>query len=267
VAGILIGRALPVDPPASQAAAPASTGGRVVAAARSDSTAAEFADLRRRLQEEIRARRELERKVDTLERRIGDPGQRPESAAESGFDEVDDGAVADPADERGRDWFDEQALVASGMDEARALELRLFFEQLELERLRLRDRGAREGWDRSRRRDEFAALETRETSLRERLGEEGYAAYLYASGRPNRVEVASVLASAPAGQAGIRAGDRILRYANQRIYSPRQLRAATAAGTFGDPVEIEVERDGETLQFYLARGPMGVRTDSLSIPP
>ena len=167
----------------------------------------------------------------------------------------------------GSDWFDERALVASGMSEARALELRTFFEQLELERLRLRDRAAREGWDRPARRAELELLDAREDALRERLGEDEYAAYLYASGRPNRVEITSVLASAPAGQAGIRAGDRILRYANERIYSPRELRAATVAGVFGDPVEIEIERGGETLRFYLARGPMGVRTDGLSIAP
>jgi hypothetical protein len=271
VAGFLIARSLPVGSPPTPLAVPASAGSRA-AAPQSELSAAnevEFDGLRRRLQDESRARRDLERKVDALERRLAEMTQRIETAPQTGFDEVDDGAGAGPAvdADRGRAWFDEQALIASGIDEARALELRLFFEQLEFERLRLRDRAAREGWDRSARRAEFAILEEREDSLRERLGEDEYAAYLYASGRPNRVEITSVLASAPAGQAGIRAGDRILRYANQRIYSPRELRAATAAGTFGDPVEIEVERDGETLQVYLARGPMGVRTDALSIAP
>lgn len=229
----------------------------------------EIGELRRRLDAETRARRALERRLETLERELaefGSDGARG-PAVEPGVAPhgAEDGAAG--ADDSRRGWFDEQALIVSGMDAARARELTLYYEQLELERLRLRDRAAREGWDRSARRAQFELLEDREDSLREQLGEDEYSAYLYAAGRPNRVEISSVLASAPAGQAGIRSGDRILRYAGERIYSPRELRAATTGGEFGDPVEIEVERDGEILQFYLARGPMGVRTDGLSIAP
>ena len=231
--------------------------------------AAEVGELRRRLDDEIRARRELERRLEALEREVAglesDSQRRP--VVEAGSAAGDAESEAGSADGSRRAWFDEQALVASGIDEARARELKLYFEQLELERLRLRDRAAREGWDGSRRRQEFALLGEREDSLREQLGEHEYAAYLYAAGRPNSVEITSVLASAPAGQAGIRSGDRILRYAGERIYSPRELRLATTGGEFGAPVEIEVERDGETLRVYLARGPMGVRTGPLSVAP
>ena len=229
----------------------------------------EIAELRRRLDDETRARRELERQLEALEREVAElrkgVARDPASETASETAGADAGTESDGAG--GRAWFDEQALVAAGMDAARARELKLFFEQLELERLRLRDRAAREGWDRAQRRDGFEALEDRENSLREQLGEDEYAAYLYAAGRPNQVEVTDVLASAPAGQAGILAGDRILRYANERIYSPRELRVATTQGEVGEPIEVEVERDGETLRFYLSRGPMGVRTGSLSIAP
>ena len=271
LAGFLIARAIPLDPPPASAGVQESDGGKAVTVQSGAPVAddVELIDLRRRLQDESRARKVLERKVGALERRIADLAQRAETATVTGFGGNDDATDADAVADSGtgRAWFDEQALIASGMNEARAQELRLLFEQLELERLRLRDQAAREGWDRSARRAGFENLDEREKSLQARLGEEEYAAYLYASGRPNRVEVSSVLASAPAGQAGILAGDQILRYAGERIYSPRELRAATAAGTFGEPVEIEVDRDGETLQFYLARGPMGVRTDALSIVP
>lgn len=271
LAGFVIARTIPVDPPPARAEAPEFDGGKAVTA-RSGAPAAaaiELAEIRRRLQDESRARRVLERKVGALERQIAELAQRAEPAPVTGSGGSDGGIETDVmADsDTGRAWFDEQALIASGINEARAQELRLFFEQLEFERLRLRDRAAREGWDRSARRAEFEILAEREESLQARLSEDEYAAYLYASGRPNRVEVSSVLESAPAGQAGIRAGDQILRYAGERIYNSRELRAATAAGTFGEPVEIEVERDGETLQFYLARGPMGVRTDALSVVP
>jgi vacuolar-type H+-ATPase subunit I/STV1 len=233
------------------------------------SAADEIGALRRRLDDETRARRQLERRLEALEREVAgldSASQRgPEIETGSAAGVAEGEAVS--ADGARRAWFDEQALIASGIDEARARELKLYFEQLELERLRLRDRAAREGWDGSRRRQEFALLGEREEALREQLGEDEYAAYLYAAGRPNSVEISSVLASAPAGQAGIRPGDRILRYAGERIYSPRELRVATTGGEFGDPVEIEVERDGETLRFYLARGPMGVRTGPLSVAP
>jgi hypothetical protein len=271
LAGFLIARAITVDPPPAVADAPRTDrpGSVTELPATAAAHAIDLAELQRRLQDESRARRGLERKLGALERRVAELAQRSETAPLSGSGGSGDGKDTDAAvdGDSGRAWFDEQALIVAGINESRALELRMFFEQLELERLRLRDRAAREDWDRSARRAEFELLDQREESLRTRLGEDEYAAYLYASGRPNRVQVSSVLESAPAGQAGIRAGDQIVRYAGERIYNPRELRAATAAGTFGEPVEIEVERDGESLQFYLARGPMGVRTDALSIVP
>lgn len=275
-AGFLIARALPVDSPSVETVAPVSSDGRgvkpgfpiaSVPPGLAAATEAEFADLRRRLREETRARREIERKLEAIEREIAalqtDLAREPAEGPGSETGPEDSAARAS----NGRAWFDEQALIAAGMDGARAFELRLFFEQLELERMRLRDRAAREGWERSRTRTDMASLDESEETLRERIGESGYEAYLYASGRPNRVAVASLLETAPAGQAGIRPGDHILRYANQRIYNRRELRAAIRAGEFGDPVEVEIERDGESLQFYLARGPLGVRTNSISIAP
>ena len=76
-----------------------------------------------------------------------------------------------------------------------------------------------------------------------------------------------MLESAQAGQAGIRSGDYIMRYDNERIYNWRDLRSATTSGEISDTIEVEVERDGETLRFYLARGPLGIRMNSLRIAP
>ncbi len=91
--------------------------------------------------------------------------------------------------------------------------------------------------------------------------------YLYASGQPNRVAVTSVLESAQAAQAGILPGDLILRYDRERVYNWRDLRTATRSGNLADTVEVEVERDGDTLQLYLLRGPLGIRMDSRSVAP
>ena len=224
----------------------------------------DLTELQGSLQDEIRARRALEKKFDRLVRRVAEMGAIVEPTPSTVA--ADDAATND-SEVAGKGWFDERALIEGGMDSVQASQLKTFFEQLEMERLYLRDQAAREGWDRVRLRDEFRLLDDKEESLRDQLGESAYDAYLYASGQSNRVAVASVLTSAQAGQAGIEAGDHILRYDNQRVYNWRDLRAATTSGDITDVVEVEVDRDGETLQFYLARGPLGIRMDSLSVAP
>jgi S1-C subfamily serine protease len=167
------------------------------------------------------------------------------------------------------DLFNERALVDSGMTGNQARELKVFFEQQEMQQLYLRDQSIREGWDRKKYREEIQALNNEEDSLKNRIGDSAYDAYLYASGQSNGVAVTSVLASAPAGAAGIQAGDHILRYDNQRIYSGFELRQATTGGNGSatDSVPIQVERDGEIFEVYIARGPLGIRMNSVSIAP
>ncbi len=249
--------ATPGDQPVNQ------IGSTIQAPQAASSDAARLAELDRRLQDEIRARQALELKLESLARQLA---VLDRAAVATGTADPEEQPVGAP-DERDRDWFDEQALLDNGMASGLVSELKVFFEQLEMDRLYLRDRSAREGWDRAQLRAELQVIENREEDLRQRLGDDAYDAYLYASGQPNRVAVTSVLASAQAGQAGIQSGDHILRYDNQRIYSWMDLREATTGGDISDTVEVEVERDGATLQFYLARGPMGIRMDSLSVPP
>ena len=220
-------------------------------------------ELQRRLDQEVRARKQLEGELRETRQQLAQLEDRLQVAHVVENESEGESGAANSE----RAWFDEQALLDSGMEATLAGELRLFYEQLELERLMLRDRSARENWERGRLREEMQLLEDREETLRERLGDEGYDAYLYASGQTNRVEVSSVLESAQAGQAGIRSGDYIMRYDNERVYNWRDLRSATTSGDISDTIEIEVERDGETLRFYLARGPLGIRMNSLRIAP
>jgi len=232
----------------------------------SNRTAARISELNRLLQNEIHARQALEQKLETLSRQVSalDSTSGLSEITEI-TDQPDDHPDESELPEEG--WFDQQALLDSGMDNALVNELKTSFEQLEMERLYLRDRAAREDWDRNQMRNEMDVLESREDELRERLGESAYDAYLYASGQTNRVAVTSVLASAQAGQAGIKSGDHILRYDNQHIYNWMDLRSATTSGDISDTVRVEVERDGETLEFYLARGPLGIRMDALRVAP
>ncbi len=270
VAGLLLGSLLqPAARHTGSAPAPADTGksapDRQAAAAEraAAATRAEIVDLQQRLEDEARARRLLESKVETmreqLERFVRADSPAPLSPSGAGDSRREDAAS--------ESWFDQQALVDSGMSTSQAGELKVFFEQLELERLYLRDRARRENWDRQTLRDAIQDLNGREDDLRKRLSEPAYDAYLYASGQTNRVAVTSVLESAQAGSAGIQAGDHIIRYDQRRIYNWRDLRDSTSDGNIGESVTLEIERDGKRMEFFLTRGPLGVRTRSLSVAP
>jgi S1-C subfamily serine protease len=73
------------------------------------------------------------------------------------------------------------------------------------------------------------------------------------------VAVRSVIAGSAAEAAGILPGDRVLRYAGDRVFGGEALRAATRAGDPGATIPVELERDGSTLLLYLPRGPIGIR--------
>ena len=228
---------------------------------------ADIAELERLLQYEINARQELEKKFELLSQKganfdsVSQSFLETESTESVSSDGESDVSTAD------RGWFNEQALIDSGMGSSQASELKGHFEQLEMERLYLRDRSIRESWSREKYREAVQSLNSKESELENQLGESMYDSYLYASGRPNRVSVTSVFPSAQAGIAGIVSGDHIIRYDNQRIYNGFDLREATTGGNAGDTVALEVERDGKTIQFYLVRGPLGIRMNPVSVAP
>ena len=75
------------------------------------------------------------------------------------------------------------------------------------------------------------------------------------------------MSGSAAETAGIQAGDKIIRYDNERIFSWSEIRQATLAGNAGDIVAIEVERNGEHYLLNIPRGPLGVRLDMESVEP
>jgi len=103
-----------------------------------------------------------------------------------------------------------------------------------------------------------AQLRGGEQTLRAELGDGDYERYLAAEGRPTRVGVFNVLASSPAEQAGLRSGDEILSYGGKRVFDIRELNDLTVEGTPGQPVVLEVQRDTQTLQLVIPRGPIGI---------
>ena len=95
--------------------------------------------------------------------------------------------------------------------------------------------------------------------LREEIGDSDYEKYLLANNRSTSVGVANVMASSPAERAGLKAGDEIVGYDGERIFSTTELMQRTMAGGDGDVV-VDVVRDGSSMQIVLPRVPIGVET-------
>ena len=94
-------------------------------------------------------------------------------------------------------------------------------------------------------------------TLRKELQDEDYDRYLYALGKPNRLEAGEVLANSAGSEAGLRRGDIILRYDDVRMFAPGELLMASSSGEFGRSVALEILRDGRRRTLYVRRGPLG----------
>jgi len=94
--------------------------------------------------------------------------------------------------------------------------------------------------------------------LRTKLGDQVYERYLEANGWPTSVAVGSVMPNSPGQNAGLQAGDSIVAYNGERVFSVRELNNLTVQGDPGESILIEVERDGNPVQLTIPRGPIGV---------
>lgn len=222
--------------------------------------------IRQQLKQEIAARKKLQNNVNQLNKKLAQlEGQ---NLPATNTTKASSPANTAPASSENRAWFNEQALLDAGVDAETAQSLKSRYEKQELDKLYVRDQATREGWYGSRRyRDELAKLDTQLGGLQKELGDDTYAAYLYATGQSNRVTVQSVLANSAADTADIRANDQITRYGDQRIYNWRDLRDATTKGNLNESVTVEVIRDGKPVEIYVQRGPLGIRMSSVSIAP
>jgi hypothetical protein len=97
-----------------------------------------------------------------------------------------------------------------------------------------------------------------EQTLRSELGDADYEKYLAAQGRPTNVGVYNVLPSSPAAKAGMQPGDQIVSYAGQRVFNMADLTDLTLQGTPGQSVTLEVQRNQQTVQLVIPRGPLGI---------
>jgi len=105
-----------------------------------------------------------------------------------------------------------------------------------------------------------------EEALRAEIGDAEYERYLQATGRPTRVSVRTVLPSSPADRVGLRPGDEIVAYGGKRVFDMDDLNRLTLEGQPGETVVVEVLRDGQPMQLYVPRGPIGISSGGRRFP-
>ncbi|MEM7502378.1 MAG: PDZ domain-containing protein [Pseudomonadota bacterium] len=210
---------------------------------------------------ERQARQLLQEEVmvltDELER-LQAPGVGQASPVQT--DRVAAGAVedAEPVERRGR--FERRAerlrqrLVSAGFTEADANWILRRESELQMEALNDRYAARRAGENASA---TFGGRST-QAALRQELGEARYEQYLEASGRPTRIAISSVFEGSPALAAGLRPGDEIVNYDGRRVFAMSEVTSLTLEGAVGEPVPVDILRDGALMQVSIPRGPLGV---------
>lgn len=225
--------------------------------------------LEQSLAEEVARRAALERRVGELAGELaalrGAGSAASEAAAEAALPETA------PNPHQAVDYSKspmQRALESAGLDEASAEAIKLRGDQLAMTEMYLRDQATREGWlDTPRFREEMEAIEAQRTSVRDEIGDDAYDRYLFALGHTNRVIVSDVLLDSVAEEVGLQEGDLIVRYGDQRIFAPDDLVASTHQGTSGEPVRVEVMRNGERMEIEVPRGPLGLRIGAAQDDP
>jgi len=252
----------------ADAGGPAVSAGSAVPAAGSGAGAAdelegEVARLRSRLDLEASRHAALEEEVARLAALL-DEGQPPGRAR-------DGRPGSAPAPDRSPDAlrrarvandgsFDPARLETAGFDAGVVRDVEQRVADAELARLYLLNQAEREGWLGSARfRNESAEIDEQLRALSDEYGEDLYDWMLFTQGKTNRVVTTNVIAGSPAEQAGLQEGDRVVRYDDQPVFHPRELRQATLEGQAGATVAVEVERGGERVRLIVPRGPLGIR--------
>lgn len=120
-----------------------------------------------------------------------------------------------------------------------------------------------EGWENARRNylKEKSKRKSGMEELKERLGPDGYEKYFKAMGDSASVIVEGVMDKSPADLAGLKKGDEIISYNGERICYNLELSEAIVRGELGEPVMLEIIRDGQKLKIPMERGPLGILTD------
>jgi hypothetical protein len=161
-----------------------------------------------------------------------------------------------------------EGLVAAGIDQYSAETLARQQSQVQLDRLNLRDAAIRGGYIGSDQyREEIRALREAEVEIKDEIDEDTYDKYLYYTGQPNRLAINSVMLGSAAESSGLKQGDLLIRYEDQKLHTLRDLRSATLEGERNELVDITVLRDGSEVRTSIPRGPLGVQLSSVRVNP
>jgi hypothetical protein len=216
------------------------------------------------LDRETLARQSLERRLRNLEQ------AGPQNLEESYVNEPDEAAVETAGDDSRIPDKEiiEQRLMTAGMAPETIRAMQLVVDRNKLERLQLRDRAIREGWqDNLEYSERMHELSDPMRGLREEFGDQAYDLYLYSSGYPNRIQVREVFTGSAADLAGIKSGDIIVSYASSAMFSMTELRKATTEGVAGDTVLMEAVRSQQPYSTSLPRGPLGISMSMTRVEP
>lgn len=163
-------------------------------------------------------------------------------------------------DESAREQRQIERFIDSGLTMERAHYILQREDEIAMEVLQARYEATQSGAD-------AAAIANLSTSqmMRDDLGDADYEKYLAALGRPTTINVRDVLTNSPAQAAGLAPGDEIVGYDGKRVFDMNELTSLTYEAGPGGTVAIDVIRDGQPMQLYVERGPIGVSGGGRSI--
>ncbi len=219
-----------------------------------ESAVAEERNARMLLEEELQALYEvLDELAETQASNV-----RDDDASEAVVrfpDTFQQGSEADAA------WRRER-LVSAGFPEDRADWILRRESELLMQRMQVMYDARRTG----ERPADFRQMMDPEGALRTEIGDAEYEQYLTAFGRTISVTVGSVLESSPGQRAGLQPGDEIMSYGGERVFSYDDLSGRTMAATPGQPVVVDIVRDGVPMQVVIEGGPIGISNNRYMRP-
>jgi hypothetical protein len=218
--------------------------------------------LEQAVKDERNARQLLQEEVIVLSALLGDvPSPAVDYERRSGADDAGTGRDDLSAEDRRSTYARRNSpegkierLLSRGIDPSLANWIVKREEELQMAALQARYEAGQNGSPADFYREQLSP----DSILREELGDENFERYLDASGRPTSVPVSSVLGSSPAEAAGLKAGDVIVRYDGERVFSMTDINLASMNGQAGESVAIDILRDGIAMQVAMPRGPLGI---------